>query len=231
MPLSDELKAECDQIFSRAWKERTGSKVPDETDLTFANDGINVEGAVLYADLAESTSMVDLKTKTFAAEVYKSFLHCSAKVIRSEGGTITAYDGDRIMAVWLNLSSDAVRAALKINWVAKFIIQPALNSIYGSTGFTLRHTCGIDYSPLMVAKAGVRGANDLVWVGQAANYAAKLSNLSPETPTWITDTVYSRLLDDVRFGGNPRRDMWQRRAWTPMRGQTIYCSDFWWSFK
>ena len=49
--------------------------------------------------MADSTSLVAGKTKQFAAEIYKTFLHCAAKVVRAEGGTVTAYDGDRIMAV------------------------------------------------------------------------------------------------------------------------------------
>jgi class 3 adenylate cyclase len=51
----------------------------------------------------------------FAAEIYKTFLHCAAKIIRSEDGVITAYDGDRIMAVFIGnaKNTSAVRAALK----------------------------------------------------------------------------------------------------------------------
>ncbi len=30
--------------------------------------------------------------------LYKAYLHCAAKIISNEGGEITAYDGDRIMA-------------------------------------------------------------------------------------------------------------------------------------
>jgi len=89
---------------------------------------VNIEATVLYADLADSTDMVDANTSTFSAEVYKTFLHCSGKIIRSEGAEITAYDGDRIMAVFIGgqKNTSAVRAAMKINWAVKNIIQPAL---------------------------------------------------------------------------------------------------------
>jgi len=36
--------------------------------------------------------------------IYKTFLHCAAKIIRSHKGVITAYDGDRIIAVYIGKS-------------------------------------------------------------------------------------------------------------------------------
>ncbi len=50
--------------------------------------------------------MVDKKSRQYSAEVYKTFLHCAAKIVRSHDGTITAYDGDRIMAVYIGGSKN-----------------------------------------------------------------------------------------------------------------------------
>jgi class 3 adenylate cyclase len=91
--------------------------VPDEDSIQLGNDCVDLEGVVLYADLAASTNLVKQQTATFAAEIYKTFLHCAGKIIREESGTITAYDGDRIMAVFIDGAkhTNAVRAAMKIN--------------------------------------------------------------------------------------------------------------------
>jgi class 3 adenylate cyclase len=230
MGLKGDLIAQCDAIFPIAWKERDGTVVPDETSLTFSNDGINLEGAVLYADLAGSTDLVDTYNKYFAAEIYKAFLYCCARIIKSCGGEVTAYDGDRVMAVFLgDRRSAAAKAALRINWAVRNIIQPRMKAHYVNVAYEIRHTCGIDHSPMMVAKTGARGANDLVWVGRAANHAAKLTELK-EYATWITAEVYDRLSDESKYGGEPVRDMWTERTWTEMDGQRIYCSDWWWEF-
>jgi class 3 adenylate cyclase len=116
--------------------------------------------------------------------MYKTFLHCAAKIIRSEGVVVTAYVGDRVMAVYLgnHKNTSAVRSALKIHYAVGSLINPAQQSAY-STDYTLKHVVGIDTSNLFAAKTGVRGANDLVWVGRAANYAAKLSALPDSHPT------------------------------------------------
>jgi class 3 adenylate cyclase len=177
--LKADLEKEVTAVFKAKWDEREGNVVPDDYSLTLANDAVKLDATVLYADLADSTKMVAGHAAFFAAEMYKTFLHCAAKIIRSEDGVVTAYDGDRVMAVYIGelKNTRAVRSALKINAAVLNIINPSQQAIYTKSAFTLKHVVGVDTSQLFVAKTGVRGANDLVWVGRAANYAAKLSSL------------------------------------------------------
>ena len=49
--------------------------------------------------------------------------------------------------------------------------------LYPKTEYKIKQAVGVDTSKLFVARTGIRGSNDLVWVGRAANYAAKLSAL------------------------------------------------------
>ena len=99
MSLANELNAEVKRIFGEAWTTRDGKVVPESEDLTLSNDAIKLDGTVLYADLSASTTLVDGHKAHFAAEIYRTHLYCAARIIRAEGGAITAYDGDRIMAV------------------------------------------------------------------------------------------------------------------------------------
>lgn len=229
MALSDDLKTEVAATFSGLWAEREGYVVPDDTSITLANDGVKLDATVLYADLDESTSLVDNYPAYFAAEIYKTFLRCAAKTIKSEGGEVTAYDGDRVMAVFLGKSQNtsAARAALKLNYVRENIINPAIEERYGSGVYTLKQVVGVDTSQLLVAKTGVRGANDLVWVGRAANHAAKLCNLPAEYPTRITGEVYDRLNDSVKFVDG--KAVWQRVTWNDT-GRRVYRSTWICSF-
>jgi class 3 adenylate cyclase len=160
--------------------------------------------------------------------VYKAYLYCAAKVVRSEGGEITAYDGDRIMAVFIGemKNTRSVRSALKINYVRGQIVNPACETIYNTSAYQVRHAIGIDASKLLVARTGVRGANDLVWVGRAANYAAKLSSL-PEGYTYITKRVYDMLADEAKKSSDGR-EMWEARTWTAMGEIPIYRSSWRW---
>jgi len=227
--IGDDLKAEVGTIFSSQWTTRDGQVVPAPADIKLSNDAVKLKGTVLYADLSQSTAMVQSKKPEFSAEVYKAFLHCAAKVIKYFGGTITAYDGDRIMAVYIGdyKNTNATKTGLKINWVCKDIIQPAINKQY-ATDYKLKHTVGIDTSDLFVARTGVRGDNDLVWVGRAANWAAKLSDMSDEYPTWITKVVYDMMADEAKIASDGR-NMWEERSWTSMGNASIYRSHWKWT--
>src|SRR6266566_8098442 len=201
MSLESELNEQVASIFRQQWTERDGDKVPDSEDLKLTNDAVRLDATVLYADMADSTVLVDSETSQFAAEVYKAFLHCAAKIVRSEGGEITAYDGDRLMGVFIGTTKNtsAGRAALKIHHARRNIINPAIKNQYTTKTYQLQHVVGIDTGKIFVARTGIRGANDLVWVGRPANYAAKLCTLPADFASRITGDVYDMLHDSVKF--------------------------------
>lgn len=228
MALKDEIEAAVGKIFKEQWKYRDGQVVPEAEDVALGNEGVTLEATVLYADLDGSTKMVDSYTPAFSAEIYKSFLYSTARVIRARGGEIVAYDGDRVMAVFIGDSKNtsAAKCALQINWTAKHLVMPLLKQQYTDTTFDLKHIVGVDTSELLVARTGVRGANDLVWVGPAANYAAKLTELSGFA-SWITHRVYDAMKDEAKLSNG--REMWEKRTWTAMNGLAIYGSGWTWS--
>lgn len=127
MALVDELTARTHEFASNSWGEiPNGYVVPSADALTFGNTGIRIDATVLYADICGSTTMVDALHDTRAAEYYKAFLHCFAKIVKAEDGTITAYDGDRLMAIFVggDQAVEAIRAALKISTAVSDIINP-----------------------------------------------------------------------------------------------------------
>ena len=70
MGLKDDLQKEVKDIFAIQWQIRDGKKVPETEDLNLGNDAVKIKATVLYADLAESTSLVDNQKPHFAAEIY-----------------------------------------------------------------------------------------------------------------------------------------------------------------
>ena len=229
MSLVDDVEAEVRATFAARWTERAGRVVPDTDDIQLGNDAVKLDATVLYADLAASTDLVMKKRAPFAAEILKVYLNSAARVIRSKGGVITAYDGDRVMAVFIGNSknSDAANAALGINYVKAEIINPAIKKQYPKSSYEVRQGVGIDTGSLYVARAGVRGANDLVWVGNAANLAAKLSSFRERGgPTWITHRVYGKLNDKAKYGGDQSENMRSRRTWSAY-SMTVYASTWW----
>jgi class 3 adenylate cyclase len=229
MGLKADLESEVKKIFKSAWTERDGNVVPEDPGVQLGNDAVKLTATVLYADLADSTKMVDKKSRQYSAEVYKTFLHCAAKVLRSHDGTITAYDGDRIMAVYIGGSKNtsAVKSAMKLRYAVDEILNPAKTEQYPSSASEpVKFVVGIDTSDLFIAKTGVRGANDLVWVGRAANYAAKLAAL-PSSYTYITAEVFNSMMEEVKTSSDGR-PMWEAVTWNNFDNRTIYRSSWRW---
>ena len=232
--MEDELGAETDKIIRASWDMRDGQVVPETSGLGLGNSGVNLEATVLYADLADSTELA-LYDQQIAAEVYKSYLLGTSKLIKANGGQIRSFDGDRVMGIFIGDSknSDAAKTALKINYFFTYVLQPKFLAFYSrlsQSPFKFAQSVGVDTGTIRVARAGVRNDNDLIWVGRAPNIAAKLSSIrEPNFSSYITADVYKRLNESARLSNG--NNMWEQRAWASgiaYGTNTIYRSSWWW---
>ena len=125
MTLADDIRREVKSILDTSWQVREGQRVPEAEGVKLGNDAVKLAGTVLYADIAESTAMVNDFANWFAADIYKAFLLSACRIIRGEGGVITAFDGDRVMAVYIGNTKNtaAARTGLKINFAVSEIIN------------------------------------------------------------------------------------------------------------
>src|SRR3954467_7943877 len=101
MSLTDDLSRDVDGILRQEWNIRDGQVVPKTEDVALAGGAVKLAVTMLYADLADSTELAMTYDKRVAAKVFKSFLSCSSKLIRAEGGEIRSFDGDRVMGVFI----------------------------------------------------------------------------------------------------------------------------------
>jgi len=234
MAFQDDLARSVSKIIQQSWDVRDGNTVPD-TDVALEGGAVRLDATVLYADLAQSSKLAtDFQQKT-AAKVIRIFLYCMCRLITSQEGTITSFDGDRVMGIFLGnyKNTNAAKCALKMNFVTLKIIQPRISEYFTSlkeAGFTISHCVGIDTSPIMAVRAGQRGSNDLVWVGKAPNLAAKLSEIR-DSPyhSYISEEVFSRLNDEAKFGGDEKKLMWEQRPFQYIGEPTnVYRSEWTW---
>lgn len=234
MAIAEDLSAIVDTIINQEWNIRDGQVVPKTEDVALAGGAVKLNAAVLYADLADSTDLAMNYDKRVAAKVFKSFLSVSSSLIKTMGGEIRSFDGDRVMGVFKTKTpnSDAAKCGLKINWAFLNIIKPKLEKIYPSlkTGsYKLAHCVGVDSGEMLIVRGGVRNHNDLVWVGRAPNIAAKLSTRrNSPYHTYITKDVYNQLIDSVKFSSD-KKNIWQElSAKDKVKGITIYRSSWTW---
>lgn len=230
--LKDDLINNVDSIIAANWQVADGRVVPESEKVPFIGNAVRLDATFLYADLADSTALAS-RSHQVAAEVFQCFLSSASRLIRAEGGEIRSFDGDRVMAVFIGnmKNSTAARCALKINWAFIHVVRPKLLAAYPAAlqGYNISYCSGIDTGEIWAVRGGVRDDSDLVWVGKSPNLAAKLSAIRDgEYHTYITKNVYDRLEDNSKFGGNPRRDMWESRVWTSQGSMSVYRSNFSW---
>ena len=79
MSLVEDYSKAVEEIFKEKWSTREGRKVPESEDLALGNDAVKLNGTVLYADLDDSTNLVDGYKPAFAAKIYK---HISIVLLR-----------------------------------------------------------------------------------------------------------------------------------------------------
>lgn len=235
MGLKDDLSSDVSKIIQQGWNIRDGRVVP-ETEVALEGGAVRLDATVLYADLAQSSKLATEFQQKTAAKVVRIFLRCMCRLITAHDATITSFDGDRVMGIFLGdlKNSNAATCALKMNYAAKYIIQPKVKEYFKSlreAGFDISHCVGVDTSTVMAVRAGQRGSNDLVWVGRAPNLAAKLSEIrNSPYHSYISGEVFSRLNESAKFsGGEDKKLMWEERTFDYL-GETIriYRSNWTW---
>lgn len=183
--------------------------VPRSESVPFGNSGKLVETAVLYADLRGSTELGDRHRRVTVAKILKVFLTEMARVARFHGAHVRGFAGDRIMVVFEQgegTSTKAVDVAAAMRDVVRRAINPELRA---ATGEEVSAGIGIDYGLMLAVRAGMPrnpDLSDLVWAGNPANFASKLTDAADPEQILVSEAVYSRL-DFNRY---------QRGWWTPL---------------
>ena len=232
MSFSDELRDQVAGILKGGWSVRDGRDVPTLENIGLQdNDACEIDASVLYADMVGSSLIVDSFSARAAAAVYKAYLKCACAIIRRNDGAVTAFDGDRVMAVFHGdrKNTRAAICGLQLNFAVSKIVNPEWirrNNVKAVLT-PIKHVVGIDTGKLFVAKTGIRNANDLVWVGSAANVAAKLSDLRSKLDVvWITKSVLDALAPDAKQSRDGKL-MWYRNLGSVER-RSVYYSHWTW---
>ncbi len=231
MSLEKFLKARVSGTLRQKWKIRVGRTIPQTQHIVLSGGGVRLDATVLYADLKQSSKLATEFQNRTASKIIKSFLFCSAKLIRLNRGRITSFDGDRVMGIFIGKNKDncAVKSALNINYVVRNIIKPLVTEYFTSVEeeeFEISHCVGVDTSNFLSVRAGMRDSNDLIWIGRAPNLAAKLSEIrGGDFNSYISEEVYSNLDSSMKVGGSPAQLIWQRGRYSFLDNYiTVYCS-------
>lgn len=227
------LKGRVDTLFNTKFDVRDGRVVPQSSDVALKDGAVKIEAAFLYADLAGSAYLARTCPWSTTAKIIRAFLDCSTRLIIKHGGVVRSFDGDRVMGIFVGDSknSSASICGREIHWAVRKIIHPAAHNKFDwirNNSVEIRHGVGIDVGDIRAVRSGIRDNNDLIWIGKAASFAAKLSDIRDAGyHTYISSRTYAKLRDDAKFGSDGN-NMWTSTNFSFAGvSETVYKSNNW----
>lgn len=186
--LLGQINQDVKDIFGKSIETTSAYVVPsrDDPGLTFPlgsdKKGKTIKTCVLMVDVRNSTKISKAlsNNKIKLGKIYSAFIHAMATVA-DEYGYVRNIVGDRVMVVFepKNCYVNALTCAEVMNTVATRILSTHVGIDDFKVGI------GIDFGEMLVLKTGIRKKHDeqseyksLVWVGDAANIASKLTDVA-----------------------------------------------------
>lgn len=227
------LKDRVDTLFDTTFDEREGRVVPTTTDVALKNGAVKIDATFLYTDLAGSAKLSSACPWSTTAKIIRAFLDCSTRLIVKHGGEIRSFDGDRVMGVFIGNSknSNAAICGREIHWTVRKIIDPKAREKFDSiknNGIEIRNCSGIDTGEVRAVRSGIRDNNDLIWIGKAASFSAKLSDVRDTGyHTYISSRVYNMLSDQAKKDDDGK-DAWSSTTFSfAGTSETVYKTNHW----
>lgn len=213
MALIDTLIEEVENILDIEWDERSGNVIPETRDITLKNGAVKIEATFLYADLAGSSVLAKKCPWQTTSKIIRTYLDTSVRLILHHDGEIRSFDGDRVMGIFKGNSpnTSAANCARKIDWVVEEIINSKAKAKFKSirnNDIKMKHCIGIDMSEARAVRSGIRNSNDLIWIGDAPSFAAKLSDLRTHPySVYISKASFNKLAASAKKNGD--ENIWE----------------------
>lgn len=227
------LKDRVDTLFGTTFNAREGRVVPATDDVVLKDGAAKIEAAFLYADLGNSALLSKRCPWSTTAKIIRCFLDCSTRLIMKHGGAIRSFDGDRVMGVFVGggKNSNASICGREIHWAVHKIIHPAARKQFKSirdNDIEIRHGVGIDVGEVRAVRSGIRNNNDLIWIGKAASFSAKLSDIrDPGNHTYISSRTFNKLSKSAKYDADGDSRWTSAKFSFAGETETVYKSNHW----
>ncbi len=213
-------------VFSRFVPEPVVDEVLRRTDDDLRLRGVRVNGTVLFSDLRGFTSFAETMPADEVLEVLNDYLSHMSDAILDCGGTLVAYQGDGIMAVFgapIEADDHADRAlAAARDMLGERLPRFNRNLRENGLGDGFRMGIGLNSGPLMSGTVGSRRRLEYAAIGDTTNTASRLQAMTKGTAHSLlmaesTRELLRRPTDDLVFVAE--REVRGRRA--PIRVWTL----------
>ena len=154
------------------------------------------EVTILMADLQGFTPFSERSTPAEVVEMLNTYWGATVPVILAEGGTITQFIGDAVMALFGAPAAqpDHARRAAR----AALALQAAADDVLGDHADWPRFRVGLNTGPAIVGNVGSEELRNFSAIGDTTNVAARLEGAAPAGGVLIGARTYELLGPDAR---------------------------------
>jgi adenylate cyclase len=176
-------------VFSRFVPAGVVDEVLASTDDNLRLGGVERDCTVLFSDLRGFTTFSESQPAARVIEVVNYYLNEMSEAILAAGGTLIAYMGDGIMAIFgapLEQDDHADRALT----AAREMIGPRLdrfNAWLGEQGFehTFAMGVGLNSGPVMAGNVGSEQRVEYTAIGDTTNTASRLEGMTKNSKAML----------------------------------------------
>ncbi len=181
------------------------TKIPSPEDLPLhQNTGSKLETAAFYIDLRGYSDLLENRRFDTVGRIISAFHYTIARFIKFHSGHIISFMGDGLLALFEpknNPIKNAVECALKYKYFFKNYFS---NEIRERWKIELDYGIGIAYGQIIAIRTGMKGKNDITWVGRCIKDAVKIGDYLNKSNgnIGITHSVYDKLPEGLRRAGD-----------------------------
>ena len=189
-------------MFSRFVPENVVEEALQRTDDDLRLGGVEREATVMFTDLRGFTSFAESMPPDRVIEVLNQYLSDMSDAILDHGGTLVAYMGDGIMAVFgapieqANHADRALSAAREMLYVRLERFNAWLRE-RGLSDDGFRMGIGLNSGAVMSGNVGSARRLEYTAIGDTTNTASRIEGMTKGTPhqLFVADTTHEALTD------------------------------------
>jgi adenylate cyclase len=201
-------RARVRDVFSRFISDAVVDEVLESSaDGTIRLGGVRKESTVLFSDLRGFTSFAETLDPEVVISILNRYLTAMSDAILDHGGTLVAYMGDGIFAVFgapIGIQDHANRAFAAAREMLHRMhgFNAWLESEHGGKGFKMG--IGINTGLVMSGNVGSERRLEYAAIGDTTNTASRLEGMTKGTPfqLYMSDSTHEQLTetpDDLVF--------------------------------
>jgi adenylate cyclase len=201
--LNDVERERVRDIFSRFVPEQVVDEVLRRTDDDLRLGGVRLEGTVMFSDLRDFTGFAESLPADRVIEVLDRYVSEMSDAILDNGGTLVAYMGDGIMAVFGAPIEMAAHADCAVAAAREMLYErlPHFNEWLKKSrlGDGFRMGIGLSSGSIMSGTVGSERRLEYTTIGDTTNTASRLEAMTKATPhsILIADSTRSFLRAEV----------------------------------